>query len=358
MTDPQERRDSGLRRAAKALSKQGARQGGLARADRLSPEERSESARQAAEKRWGRSVQIATHDGQLQIGSQILECAVLEDDGRGGGPTRVINQGTLLAALGRARRPKGVEGGGTVLFANNLRPFISPELEASLADTITYRTTTNARAIGFRAELLPAICEVYLDAQQDGKLFTGQKPAAKAAYVLHRGLARVGIIALVDEATGYQESRARQELQRILERYVQAEYRPWMRMFPDEFFKEIYRLQGWEYKPGTAKRTQYVGKLVNKYVYDQLPPGVHDELRRLNPKNDKGNRARRHHQYLTADTGNQHLDKQISTVTTLMRISQDKIEFEELFDRAFPPVQPRLPLRITVSSEDRSDSDE
>jgi len=63
---------------------------------------------------------------------------------------------------------------------------------------------------------------------------------------LIRGLARVGIIALVDEATGYQEVRARQELQRILEAYVQAELRPWIKTFPDEFFKEIYRLQGWE----------------------------------------------------------------------------------------------------------------
>lgn len=105
-------------------------------------------------------------------------------------------------------------------------------------------------------------------------------------------------------------------------------------------------MQEWEYKPGTSKRTPYVGKLVNKYVYDALPPGVLDELRRLNPRNEHGNRSYRFHQFLTADTGNAHLDKQISTVTTLMRISDDKDEFEELFERAFPPPQPRLPLRL------------
>jgi hypothetical protein len=51
-------------------------------------------------------------------------------------------------------------------------------------------------------------------------------------------------------------------------------------------------------------------------------------------------------EHLTADTGNTHLDRQISTVTTLMRISENKHQFETLFERAFPPVAPRLPLII------------
>lgn len=127
---------------------------------------------------------------------------------------------------------------------------------------------------------------MYLDARAAGKLNTKQQSVAAAAEVLARGLARVGIIALVDEATGYQEVRARDELRRILEKYVQAEFRPWLKTFPDDFFREIYRLQGWEYKPGTSKRIPYVGKLVNKYVYEQLPDGVLDELCRLNPRTE------------------------------------------------------------------------
>jgi hypothetical protein len=177
---------------------------------------------------------------------------------------------------------------------------------------------------------------------------SSQEATARAAEVLLSGLARVGIIALVDEATGFQERRARNELQLILEKYVHAELRPWVKTFPDEFFKEVYRLQGWEFRPGTSKRTPQVGKLVNKYIYDQLPPGVHEELRRLNPRTDKGYRRHKHHQYLTADTGNVHLDRQISTITTLMRIARDKCDFEDMFERAFPPVQARLPLIIDV----------
>src|SRR2546428_14174781 len=127
---------------------------------------------------------------------------------------------------------------------------------------------------------------------------------------------------------------------------------PWTRMFPPDFFKEIYRLQRWEYKPGTAKRTQYVGKLINKYVYEQLPPGVLDELRELNPVTEKGWRRHKHHQYLTTDTGNKHLDRQISTVTTLMRIAESKEDFVDMVERAFSQPQMRLPLVLDTAEAD------
>ena len=130
-------------------------------------------------------------------------------------------------------------------------------------------------------------------------LCCNQKRAADAAELLLRGLAHVGIIALIDEATGYQEVRARQELQAIARR-TYSEFRPWTKMFPDEFFRQIYRLQGWEYKPGTAKRTPYVGVLVDNYIYKALPPGVLEKLQTLNPRNEHGNRPHRFHQSLTA----------------------------------------------------------
>ncbi len=70
------------------------------------------------------------------------------------------------------------------------------------------------------------------------------------------------------------------------------------------------------------------------------------------PRTPQGYRRHKHHQYLTAETGNTHLDRQISTVTTLMRISDDKHHFEQLFDRAFPPAQPQLPLIVELDGAD------
>lgn len=338
-----------LAASAAKLSKVGAQKGGHARAAKLTAAERSEAARQAAETRWGTALADATHTGRLVIGDVVIDCAVLSDG------TRVLSQGTVLAALNRAPsmgRREITDGRPPFLSAANLRPFISKEL-VDLWEPVTYRLPgTGSRSVGYRAEILPMVCEVYLDARTEEVLLHNQFAAANAAELLIRGLARVGIIALVDEATGYQELRARHELQKILEAYVQVEFRRWVQTFPDEFFRQVYRLMGWEFRPGTSKRTPHVGKLIKHYIYEQLPPGVLEELERVNPRNEKGYRARKHHQHLTESTGNVHLDRQITTVMTLMRIAQDRTEFEALFDRAFPPAQTRLPLVVEVSDED------
>jgi len=329
---------------------QHARKGGQARAETLTAERRREIAREAAQSRWGQDTHVATHVGELIIGDQALSCAVLEDG------TRVLSQSTVLTALGRAEKkgrrvgPGSTELRAPFLAAQNLQPYIPAELHA-ISEPIQYREPSKSlKSWGYRAEMLPMVCDLYLEARKDGELQTNQQHVAKMAEVLIRGLARTGIVALVDEATGYQEVRARYELQMILEAYVQAELRPWVKTFPDEFFKQIYRLQGWDYKPGTSKRTPHVGKLINKYVYEQLPDGVLAELKERNPRNKNGRRSFKHHQLLTADTGNPHLDKQISTVTTLMRIAKDKSDFDDMFERAYTNTE-KLPLVIEVESE-------
>lgn len=326
--------------------------GGNTRAARLSPVERKEIAARAAEARWGVTLPQATHSGELVIGGRRIACAVLQNS------KRVLTQETFLTAIGRAAKAKAgtgslklVDGLPPFLVAENLKPFISDDLKQSTTP-IVFRTVKGGRAFGYDAMLLPMVCEVYVNARDENRLLKGQEHIAAACYVLMKGLARVGIIALVDEATGYQEQRAKDELARILEAYVQEEYRRWTRMFPEEFFRQIYRIHGWPYKPGNAKRTPLVGHLINKYVYGQLPPGVLEELRRLNPITETGYRKRKHFQHLTADTGNEHLDRQIMTVTTLMRISDTKEELERNIAKAFgkplPAVQERLPLVIDV----------
>ena len=326
--------------------------GGRARAAKLSKEERVAIAQTAAEARWGNNLPQATHSGELVIGGRKIACAVLRNG------KRVLTQETFLTAIGRAAKAKAgtgslklVDGLPPFLVADNLKPFISDELMQSTTPII-FRTVKGGRAFGYDAMLLPMVCEVYVNARDEDKLLKGQEHIAAACYILMKGLARVGIIALVDEATGYQEQRAKDELARILEAYVLEEYRPWTRTFPEEFFRQIYRIHDWPYKPGNARRTPFVGQLINKHVYGELPTGVLDELRRLNPVTDHGYRKRKHFQYLTADTGNEHLDRQIMTVITLMRISDTKEELARHFAKAFgkplPAVQERLPLVIDV----------
>ncbi|MGH7639350.1 MAG: P63C domain-containing protein [Candidatus Dormibacteria bacterium] len=326
----------------------GPARGGLRRASALSPDERQTIAREAALLRWGDTLPRATHTGLLQIAGLTIACAVLQDG------TRLLTQQTFLTALGRSRTAKGGTGGASepelpaFLAAENLRPFISDELQSKV-NPIAFRSAKGVRGYGYDALLLPMVCDVYLRANDEHVLLQSQMHIVGRCYMLMRGFAMVGIVALVDEATGYQEQRARDELTRILEHYISPQLLPWTKTFPDEFFRQLYRLQGWEYRPGSAKRTPFVGHLINKYIYEELPPGVLPELRRLNPVVDHGRRRHKHFQYLTVDTGNPHLDRQITAVTTLMRSARDKDDFIQHFERAFlHNVQERLPLIIEV----------
>jgi hypothetical protein len=286
----------------------------------------------------------------------MLNCAVLENG------KRLLTQETFLTAIGRAGKAKGktgsfvVDGMPPFLSADNLKPFISDDLRQSTTP-IFCRNENGVRLADYDAMLLPMVCEVYLKLRdhyraQEKEVPTNQKHIVEACDLLIRGLARIGIIALVDEATGYQEQRAKDELSRILEAYIVEELRPWIKTFPDEFFKQVYRLHGWPYRPGTAKRPSYVGQLINKYIYEQLPPPVLPELKRLNPITDRGYRKHKHFQYLTADTGNVHLDRQITAVTTIMKVSDDRKDFEGNFNKAFgKPYQARLPLIVDTEGK-------
>ncbi len=278
----------------------------------------------------------ALYFNDLKIGDEIFKASVLEDK------TRVLTRATFIKAIGRTGKAKGGRAYDdefkmpVFLTANNLKPFIPNDLMENSAPVIfKYK---NTQYIGYRAELLPQVCGVFIDADEAG-VFKGspsQKQIAKKCRILLRGFATVGIIALIDEATGYQYDRDRDELNKILEAYISKELMPWTRRFPPEFYREIFRLHGWEYNPMTVKRPGYVGKLTNSLIYEKLPPGVLEELKNKNPKDDKGRRKHRHHQFLTDDIGNPHLEKQLVAVTTLLKVAPKWASFKRNFARAFP----------------------
>ncbi len=160
-----------------------------------------------------------------------------------------------------------------------------------------------------------------------------------------RGLAHVGVVALVDEATGYQVDRDKAELHAILAAYISKELMPWTSRFPLDFYKEMFRLRNWPFSHiSKVKGPRYAGKLTNELVYKKLPPGVLGELRKLNPPNEKWQRKHKLFQFLSAEIGNPHLEKQVAVVTTLMRISPNWRAFERNFQRAFPGNATQLSL--------------
>ena len=188
--------------------------------------------------------------------------------------------------------------------------------------------------IGYKAEILSRICDIYLSARDDEVLLESQQHLAEISDILMRSLAKVGIVALIDEATGYQFERDARALQELLSQYIAEEFLPWIKTFPDEFYIQMFRLRGWDYK-GRLK-TSYAGVLTNFLVYNRLPEGVLEELKRLNPiLNKNGYRKYRLHQGLTKEVGYTHLKQHISTVVTMMRGFDTWEEFEKVFRKSF-----------------------
>lgn len=272
-----------------------------------------------------------SYSGKVLIGNKELSCAVLE------GGTRILTNTAIFQAFDRPRKGKQSEdyrlkNVPAFLSANNLKPYIDKEFKDEDFSILYER---NGRIYtGYRAEILPCICNIYLSARDDNVLTENQKPLAVAADILMRSLAKVGIIALIDEATGYQFERDAIALQELFSQYIAEEFLPWVKTFPDEFYVQMFRLRGWDYK-GRFK-TPYAGQLTNFLVYNRLPQGILDELKRLNPiLNKNGYRKYKLFQGLTEKTGYKHLTQQISTATTMMRGFDTWDEFEPVFRKAF-----------------------
>lgn len=328
--------------------------GGKARAASLSDERRREIARKAAESRWGSGpLPEATHTGEIKLGNVTIPCAVLAD-GR-----RLLTQQGVLRAIGRARSAKGGQGatGGVdrppaFLAAKNLKRFIDKELKASTR-AIRFKTSSGVSAFGYTADLLPEICSVYLAARDEEVLTDKQKRIATQCSILLRGLANVGITALVDEATGYQAIRARDELATILEKFVAREIQKWIRTFDIEFYEMICKLRG-EPMERVTKRPLYFGRITNDLVYRRLAPGVLQELEKMNPADDRGVRRHKHFQGLTPEFGHPKLREHLAAVTTAMKFAFHAgmrwQEFRKMLNKTMPKWQP-MPLFDKQTSE-------
>jgi hypothetical protein len=296
-------------------------------------------------------IQKALHVGEIEIGNAKIPCAVLEDE------TRVLTQREFLRAIGRSEKQsgwksthKGAAELPVFLQSKALKPFIEQEITAPLTPII-FKMPKGARAFGYRAETLTQVCQVFLSARDAGVLAHTQLHIARQCEILLRGLATVGIIALVDEATGFQDVRIKQALAKILEKYIADELRKWTKTFPDEFYKELFKLKGWKFHVPLKKKPWPVGNLTDDLVYKRLAPGVRDKLREKNLKDKKGRRKAMHHQWLTPDLGHPKLKEHLAAVIALMKASSNWRNFYRLLNRALPVWGKTLDLPLDFPDE-------
>lgn len=278
-----------------------------------------------------------SYKGILELGEMKISCAVL-DNGE-----RILVDRSLSSALGikgsgsywKRKKEKGAEL-PEYISVNYLSPYISEKQKEKLLNTVLYYDKDNEIIEGISASLLIEICDIWQKADKSGALENrlNAKKAAENAYIIFKGFAQVGITALIDEATGYQYDREKDELQKILKAYISEELLPWQKTFPDTFYKELFRLNGWDFTiNGIKKRPSVIGTWTKKLIYEQLPQGVLNELENTTPKSIAGNKTARLHQSLTPDIGNPSLMALIYKTIALFQLSENMQEMWHQFEK-------------------------
>ncbi len=272
-------------------------------------------------------------DRPLVIGKVEIPCYVLEDE------TRVLSQRGFQGGLGMS------EGGG-IRGARRIESFMAGigdkgiftnDLTASIKSPIEFQPVSGGRtAYGYPATLLIEMCDAALAAREAGSLHQSQLHIAARAEILVRGCATVGIIALVDEATGFDKIKERRVLAEILEKYLERELHPWTKTFPYSFYDEICKLKRW---PSwyAVKRPHKISEYTNDFIYARIAPGILKELRKRNPiEPETGERKVKHHQWFTEKIGHPKLKEHIAIVTALMKASPNWSRFKGNLQRVFP----------------------
>ncbi len=280
----------------------------------------------------------ASFQGDLDIGPIKLKCFVTEDG------ERFISGRSMTGAIGMKGRGQGV---ARLVSNAKLAPYMNHSLNMALQNPVVLTGQTPRPVHGFRGEILADLCDVILEARKDGVLTTEQDIRyAEYAETLIRGFARVGIVALIDEATGYQEVREKKALSAILEKYIRDEpRRKWTKTFPDEFWYKLVKIKGYD-SYMALKRPAFVGHWVNDIVYSRLAPGIKKTLQEKNPRTDAGHRKTTHHQLLTEDYGLPELKDHLSKVMLLMDASSNSKEFDKLLNRVAPKYGDTLELPL------------
>ena len=210
-------------------------------------------------------------------------------------------------------------------------------------------------AHGYEASLLPDICNAVLESREKGDLNSRQVHIAKQCEILVRGFALIGIVALVDEATGYQEIRDQEALQLILDKYITDEWAKWTKTFPDAFYKNLFRLKNMPYPSSGGHKPSYIGHWTNDLIYKRLAPGVLKALRDKNPRLSSGNRGRKHHQHFTPDYGTPELRKLLDNEIFLMEGCTTWSDFYRKLNRSASrygdTIQMDLPTKEEKSDE-------
>jgi hypothetical protein len=308
----------------------GRAKGGFARAEKLSPERRSEIARKAAEVRYGGSLLKATHKGNFKddFGFDI-ECYVLADEAK----TAVISQRGMGVALGLgeggSRLPSFVSG-------KTLSRYLSHELKEKLNSPLIFQSSNSRKdssAIlhGYDVTILIDLCKAVITAENDRALLASQMNVAKQAHVIVNASAKAGIKGLVYALAGYDATK--EEAINAFKFYIRQEAREYEKEFPEMLYAEWYRLYNLP-KPERNKPWKFKD-LTLKHVYQPLAKSSGRVLKLTQDQRKASQeRGKKLHQFLS-DVGVKALRTHLGQLLGIARISKSEADYESHFDTLF-----------------------
>jgi hypothetical protein len=275
-------------------------------------------------------------EADLYIGETKLQCSVL-NDGR-----RVIKDTSLFTALDRKRKGETrIEGFPPIIGSKSLATLLMDMYPEHLNSITPFEVAQFNGKTGkwYDANTIPIICDMYMEAEKRGLITTSQQHVLDKAKILLRSLARLGITALIDEATNYQSIRGKDELQILLQEFISEELREHSREFESEYFEQIFRIYGKPYDPTTTKRPKFFAWFTRTYVYNMIPPTVFEILDEMNPliynsKTGRSDRKSKLFQHLS-DDGIHYLRSHLEGLTSVMKLSSDKDDFKDKFRLVF-----------------------
>jgi len=267
-------------------------------------------------KAWGK--------GTIQIAGIDLDgCYVLEDG------TAILSQRGTTKLIGKKWRSSRTES-PIFIGAKNLQPFISDELKKRLNGIQFY--DGSRLVMGYHADILPLICDVYLAARAANALTASQLPVAQMCEILVRVLSRMAMTSLIYEQLGYEKFKHPDALRILIESYLSDEIRKWAKEFPDELFVQMDRIYG-NQRTTSQNRPQYYAKFIRKYIYEPIERGA--VLRKLDeviPKDSKGRKKSRIHSATSVEIGLPAVKAQIWQTLGVLKVSTNKRKFENNYN--------------------------
>ena len=289
------------------------------------------------------------HKGVIKLNGHEeyeIQCYVVDN---GEKVERYLSQSEVVKLISGGRESGNLQ---RYLASSALQDTLPKEIREYYNNNILIINTGLYSVNGVRASTVVDICNAYLRARQLGLLKPNQIKLAEQSEIFISALAKTGIDAVIDEATGYQYFRKANDLQAKLDAYIVEGYREWTRTFPREFFMHLYRLEGKTPPQIDQPYPKRFGKYMMQFVYDTLDPEIADYLRENNPSPG----GKKHHHQKFNDFGYKALTDHLFSVLGIAKASINMDKFKENLLFAFPNAKVRKMARLAINREKKKEN--